>query len=547
MIMKKNFLNIPGPVFTLLFFVMPVLSLPAWSQTGKSILPKIETSNGRHTLLVDGKPYFIFGGQAHNSSAWPAMMPKVWAAIDSMHANTLEVPLYWEQIEPEQGKFDFSMVDILLNQAREHEVRLVFLWFATWKNGSNHYIPGWMKMDPEKYPNLMNNEGRRVDSPSPHSEAAMEADTKAYVKLMEHLKASDPQHTVIMMQIENEPGSWYSVRDYSPEARKIFNSQVPQELLKPGVLKSLNKAVKAKGSWTDVFGNDADEYFEAWFVARYIENIAKAGKAVYPLPYYVNAALRIPFGNPPAGTYESGGPTDNVIPLWKAAAPDIDLLAPDIYLSGTDTVMEVLKKYNLPDNPLFVPEIAFHENYLKYLYAVLAGGGIGFSPFGIDDNSIGEYKEENFTRIAPFAREYSVLSPMMRELAEWSYDGKIKAVIEREDHKPQTIDLGNWQAMVGFGTGRGPRPRTNLQPLGRMLIVQLNPNEFLVTGTRSRITFKPAGRNAGKEWQFMKVEEGYYKDGSFTTQRILNGDETDWGGPVIGIDPVVLWISISTR
>ena len=146
------------------------------------------------------------------------MLPHVWTAIDTMHANTLEVPIYWEQVEPEEGKFDFSLIDTLLIQAREHNVRLVLLWFATWKNGSNHYMPLWMKTNAGKYPNIKGKDGKPVDSPSPNFQATLDADKKAFAAVMKYLKKSDQQHTVIMMQVENESGAWGSVRDYSPTA-----------------------------------------------------------------------------------------------------------------------------------------------------------------------------------------------------------------------------------------------------------------------------------------------------------------------------------------
>jgi beta-galactosidase GanA len=267
------------------------------------------------------------------------MLTQLWSAISKMNANTLEVPIYWEQIEAQPEKFDFSLIDTLLIQARQHKVRLVLLWFATWKNGSNHYMPEWMKRDAMKYPNITGKNGKPVDSPSPNIKATMEADTKAFAAVMKYLKKADAQHTVIMIQVENEPGAWGSVRDYSAIAQKLFEGPVPAELLKPEVLKALNNPVVTEGSWQKVFGNNADEYFQAWSVARFIGQVAAAGKAEYPLPMYVNAALRDPLTNPSATTYESGGPTDNVIPIWKAAAPSINFLAPDIYLSGSEKIL----------------------------------------------------------------------------------------------------------------------------------------------------------------------------------------------------------------
>jgi len=547
-----KFLQLPKALFSILrcliiFILFAVATLPISAQVKETPVPRIVEKDGRHALLVDGQPFLILGGQAHNSSGWPGMLPQVWSTIETMHANTLEVPIYWEQIEAQPGKFDFSLVDTLLVQARKHDKHLVLLWFATWKNGSSHYMPEWMKREPSKYPNITGKNGQPVDSPSPHTKAAMEADAKAFAEVMKYLKKADPQHSVLMVQVQNEPGAWGSVRDYSPTAQKLFEGQVPAELLKLEVLKALNKPFVAKGTWTEVFGKDADEYFHAWSVAKYIGTVAAAGKAVNPLPLYVNAALRDPITNPSANNYESGGPTDNVIPIWKAAAPAIDLLAPDIYISESEKVLKVIELYSRPDNPLFVPEIGSGAEYVRYFYPVLANGGIGFSPFGIDDNGNGEKKEDTEARLASIAQEYAMAAPMMRELAKWAFQGKIKSVIEREDHAEQTIDLGSWQAIVTFGAARRSAVQANAKPISKAMIVQLGENEFLLIGTLCHFTFKPLGANVVKAWQYLKVEEGKYENGTFKLLRIRNGDETDWGGPRIGAVPVVLRTTLVVR
>jgi hypothetical protein len=258
------------------------------------------------------------------------------------------------------------------------------------------------------------------------------------------------------------------------------------------------------------------------------------------LPLYVNAALRDPISNPSASNYESGGPTDNVIPIWKAAAPAIDLLAPDIYLPESEKALKVIELYDRSDNPLFVPEIGSGEVFTRYFYPVLAHGGIGFSPFGIDDNGIGEKKEETEARLASIAQEYAMAGPMMRELAKWSFEGKIKSVVEHEDHAEQTIDLGSWQTTVSFGGAGRQTVQANARPIGKAMVVQLGENEFILIGTLCHFTFKPVGANEGKAWQYLKVEEGQYENGVFKLLRIRNGDETDWGGPRIGAVPAVL-------
>lgn len=533
----------------ILFFALTSLIVTTTiGQAREDMIPKIVTKNGRHALLVDGQPFLVLGGQAHNSSAWPGMLPQLWSAIKMMHANTLEVPIYWEQIEPQPGKFDFSLIDTLLVQARQHKVRLVLLWFATWKNGSNHYMPEWIKNEADKYPNITGKNGKPVDSPSPHIKAMMEADRKAFASVMKYLKNADTQRTVIMVQVENEPGAWGSVRDYSPVAQKLFDGPVPKELMNPEILKALNTPVVSEGSWQKVFGSSADEYFHAWSVASYIGQVAAAGKAEYPLPMYVNAALRDPLSNPQASSYESGGPTDNVILIWKVAAPAIDFVAPDIYLSGSERIMKVLELYDRNDNALFVPEADFHLEKVKYLYEVIARGGIGFSPFGVDDNGEGATETEMRERLSPFAAEYMMANTMMRELAKWGFEGKIKAAIEREVHAEQKIDLGAWMAAVSFGAGsRDVASKPNAQFTGKAMIVKVDENKFIAIGTNCRITFQPLGNNAGKPWQFLKVVEGHYENGVFKPLRILNGDETDWGGPRFGPTPTVVNISLVVR
>jgi beta-galactosidase GanA len=495
-------------------------------------LPRIVEKDGRHALLVDGAPYLMLGAQVNNSSAWPAMLPKVWPAIEYLHANTVEMPVYWEQFEPRQGEFDYTVVDTLLTQAREHHVHLVLLWFGTWKNGSGHYMPEWMKLAPERYPRMTGANGRPVDSPSPYAPAAIEADIQAFTALLRHLKAADPQRTVIMVQVENEPGAWGSVRDYSPAAQKLFEGPVPVKLLA-----ALHKPIsKPPANWQEVFGADAEEFFHAWSVAQYIEQVAAAGKAVYPLPLYVNAALRDPLnpGRPPS--YESGGPTDNVLGIWKAAAPSIDVLTPDIYMSDSARYLKVLELYRRPDNALFVPETGNSVGYARYFFAALGRQAIGFSPFGMDYTGYANAPlgatRVNQESLEPFALNYRLIGPMMREIARLNFEGKLEAVVEEKGKPSQTLELGPWKATVSYGApqfGFGNNPPGNPEPIGRALVAQLGDNRFLVAGFFCRVDFQVSDAVSGKQRQFLRVEEGTYENGVFRPIRIWNGDQTDWG------------------
>ena len=533
-------------------------------QAEKHPVPRIVQNNGRYALMVDGEPFLMLGAQSNNSSDWPATLPKVWPAIEYLHANTLETPIYWEQFEPKPGQFDYTAVDTILAQARAHHVHLVLLWFGTWKNGSQHYMPEWMKLNPDRYAHVVNKGGERVDSPSPFAQASLEADIHAFTAFMQHLKTVDSERTVLMVQVENETGTWGTLRDYSPEANKLFAAPVPDD-----VLKAMNKTASSGGSWADVFGPESDVCFHAWAIARYVGQVAAAGKAVYPLPLYVNAALRDPFKGAP-GTYESGGPTDNVFPIWKAEAPAIDILAPDIYILETPGYLKVIELYHRPDNALFIPETAGTTRTARFLFAALGLQAIGYSPFGLD------YTRTNHPErmapnapdafLDPTARNYKLLGPMMRDVARLNFEGKLQAVAEVENQPTQTLHFGVWDAIVSFGGGRGGVAKGNAEPIGRALVAQLADNQFLVTGYDCRVDFRPAGtaqqQEAGQivigtdqapsalidgKWlhrQFLRVEEGAYENGAFKFQRILNGDQTDWGLD-LGSEPKVLRVSLA--
>ena len=495
--------------------------------------PEIVTHDGRSALMVDGAPFLILGAQMNNSSAWPAMLPKVWPAVKRLQANTLSVPIAWEQIEPVEGKFDFSFLDTLLREARDNQVRLVLLWFATWKNNGPNYAPEWVKLDNARFPRLVDPNGKVLNSLSPHAAATLAADKRAFVALMKHLKQVDSARSVILVQVQNEPGTYGSVRDFGAEAAKLFAGAVPAALIKA-------QGVKA-GTWSHVFGKDADEFFHAWSVAKFIGEVAAAGKKEYPLPMYVNAALRDPFHPGAPGGYASGGPTDNVISIYRAAAQAIDLVSPDIYIKESTKVSRVIELYK-PGGPLLVPEIGNDPLFARYFFDVLGAQGIGIVPFGMDHTGYSNFPlgGKNIDEaIDAFARPYRLLAPIARDWARLSFTSKVWGASEPDDRASRKLDLGRWTATLSFNEWQfgmkewfgdlKDKPEWPAYPSGGALLAQLGPDEFLLTGQRVRVTFAPAAALKANGLIFASVEEGTYVDSKWQRSRVWNGDQTDYG------------------
>lgn len=514
-------------------------------------LPRVASEGGRHALFVDGRPFLMLGAQVNNSSNYPAMLPRVWPTVRALHANTVEVPVAWEQVEPTEGRFDFAFVDTLLRQARAHRVRLVLLWFGTWKNTGPSYAPEWVKADPRRFPRMRTRDGRTHYVLSPHGRATLEADKRAFVRLMQHLRAADPRHTVIMVQPENEVGSYGSPRDFSPEAERLFAGAVPDALVR-----ALGRPA---GTWRAVFGARADQAFNAWHTARYVDEIAAAGKAAKNLPMYCNASLSTPFSEEGAEATASGGPNWNVIGVWKAAAPHVDLVAPDIYTRDHRTYLAQLDHYRRPDNALLVPETGNARDHARFAWAALGRGAIGFAPFGMDADAYANFplgaRALDAPTVAAFAAIYRLFAPAAGDWARIAFERPTWGVAKGPDNADQSTTFGRWRVTARFGLGQFGEPEwvapdsirspAAADPVGGAVVAQLGADEFLIAGNFVRVRVALADAPPGEYGQILSAEEGTYEHGRWVMRRRWNGDQTDYGFN-FSADPVMLRVRLGT-
>jgi Domain of unknown function (DUF5597)/Beta-galactosidase len=505
--------------------------------------PHLARNHGATQIIVDGKPFLMRGGELENSSASSlSYMETVWPKIVAMHCNTVLAPVYWRLIEPQQGKFDFTTVDGLIQGARQHHVRLVLLWFGSWKNSMSSYAPDWVKQDQQRFPRAIRADGTSLEILSALSQNNLVADSSAFVALMQHLlKTDSTDHTVILVQVENEVGMIPDARDHSAAANFAFMSPVPAELTaylskhRDSLEPALQQAWKTHGSkvganWPDTFGPGlaTDELFTAWTEAHYTGEVAARGKQVYPLPMYVNAALMRPGKLP--GEYPSGGPLPHLFDVWRAAAPAIDFFAPDLYFPN---VVEWANRYAQPGNPLFIPEsgrATTAELGANAFYTYGQLNSMGYSVYAPE--FLKPEEQQNL------GRAYEIIDQLMPLILANQGTGHMIGIRAPSDFAgtvdltAQQFTLGGYTFLVHFrepaSISIGAKVEPEIQGAHGGLIIQMGPDDFFVAGTGMVITFATHGeRNslAGID----SIWEGSFVNGAWTPGRELNGDDDNQG------------------
>ncbi|MFZ5939898.1 MAG: DUF5597 domain-containing protein [Bacteroidota bacterium] len=522
-------------LFILLFQTSPGI-LSAQKQAAP---PHLEVRGNTQRLIVGGKPFLMLGGELGNSSSSSTeYMKELWPVLRQNRLNTVLAPVYWELIEPEEGRFDFNLVRDLIVDARQNQMKLVLLWFGSWKNSMSCYAPGWVKEDYRRFPRACDRNGKAVEILSPFELRNLVADKQAYTALMKFIREFDGnEHTVIMMQVENEIGMLPDARDHSPAANSAYNNEVPGELIRyiqssstlyaPEIReKWRDHGSRTRGSWKEVFGDDlaTEEIFMAWYFGRYMEQITAAGKAVYPIPAYVNAALNRPGWLP--GQYPSAGPLPHLMDIWKVAAPSVDLLAPDIYFADFRHWAGLYKR---DGNALFLPEVRYEQipgGYEtacgpKAFFSIGNYDALGFSPFFIESTS--DLVKE------PMTNTYSVLSQLAPLILENQGKGTMRGFLFDREHPADTIVLGGFTIIAkhDYTLGWDAGAAEETWPVKGGLIICTGEGKYFVAGDGIVLTFPPDqdGYLTGIE----KIDEGTMENGIWMPVRRLNGDQSHQG------------------
>ncbi len=484
--------------------------------------------NGTATqLIVDGAPFLVRGGELMNSSSSNLdYMQPIWERMTALKLNTVLAAVSWELIEPEEGQFDFTLVDGLLRGARQHGLRLILLWFGSWKNGMSSYIPLWVKRDTARFPRATI-AGKTAEVLSPLAEANWQADARAFAALMQHLKQADAgHHTVIMVQVENEVGILGDSRDRSELAERAFAAPVPQELLDDLVRHrdELGDELRAaweqagwpeSGTWEQIFGAGpaTDERFMAWQYARSVDQVAAAGKAAYELPLFVNAWLSNQRPEHLPGDWPSGGPLPQVFDMWLAGAPHIDILTPDIYEPNFE---EWCQRYVRRGNPLFIPEMRWLEpGDRQVLYAIGQHDAIGTSPFAID--ALLE------PATAALRNSYAALEQLQALIVAHQGLGVMAGFLFDEQHPRVTRTLGEYELEISLDEIFHFKAE-----IGYGLVIATGPDTFVGAGRGFKVTFRPLTDGPALAG-IAAVDEGQFHNGVWVPGRRLNGDETAQG------------------
>ena len=573
-----------------IFLALSLSVMATFALAQDANMPRMQKNAQGTQLIVDGKPFLMLGGELHNSSAGSAhYIAPIWKKMADKNLNTVIATVSWELFEPVEGQYEYELVDSIIEGARKENLKLVLIWFASWKNTESTYAPEWVKKDSKRFPRAKTSDGVTLNMISPMSENAMKADAKAYAALMRHIKEVDSKdHTVVMMQVENElgmfnmgtfmrPGVNHSQRDYSDAANKAFNSQVPAELMaylkahKNELHPQLQKVwkengYKEKGSWEEVFGKGqpkpdfkegstewqttypyyTEELFSAWNYAKYVGEVTRQGKAEYPIPMYVNAWMKQESG-PEPGKYPSGAPFAHTFDVWRAAAPAVDFFAPDIYI--VDFIDWVAKEYKFSGNPLFIPETTVDPSAAARAFYVYGKyDALCYSPFGIDGNWYFNNADENDNSIQ---LAYGALKNIMPEILKYQYTDKMDGLFINKNKTTDKIDMGKYTISIRRSSTQGAENLFGMSldevkqsdVAAGLLVIQTGEDEFLMAGGIGglSVVIEKGSKSKAEHISYASVDQLTFDANGKELRHRLNGDEASFSVATIPVGQVGIY------
>ena len=265
----------------------------------------------------------------------------------------------------------------------------------------------------------------------------------------------------------------------------------------------------------------------AYYLGRFIGEVAKAGKAELNIPMYVNAWLGPEPDQDLPGQYPSGGPVARVMDIYRAVAPSLDLIAPDIYI---DDFKGTCALYARSNNPLLIPEARDQVGNLFWAFGNY--GALAWSPFGVED----------LDRNGQVSQAYKLLSGMLPQLAEWQRAGKAKGLLVVDGEKPQPALLGGYQITLVKGRGGADAPSSadkaallaggvsltsrsmpeDTRPFA--IVINSAPDEFIFIGANGSPSFSVNSAGPSRV-AISAMDEGRYENGKWVPGRRINGDE----------------------
>lgn len=470
----------------------------------KMQIPRLKTIDGKVRLMVDGAPYFILGMQLDCDSCYDAdNMAGLMAQAKRMGCNSVALLLYWRLIEPEMGQYDFTILDAMIAAAEKCDLRIVLVWFGSYKNGCLQYAPDWVRSDQDRFQRAWRRDGTRLEPfACPTCKETLVADRDAVCQVFTRLKERDVSRRVILFQVNNEIGLLTTDRCYCPRCQERYDAG----------------AYDAQASGAAAFSADCFLAFQ--------ETIAAAAKAIYPLPCYLNAWLSGTSPSSRPGQYPAGGPEPRVLAQYLREKRAIDFVSPDVYSTGQAAFHRLCALYDAPGNPLYIAEHSAGKGSRmeKNVFYTLAYGAIGFDPWAIDsafpdqngqplvDNRTFRWSDEAYD----LADSYIPLSDAMPLVAAHAGTGALQAFVQEDGEWGAALCFGDVYVDIGFESKKGD---------SRGCVIRLEKDVFAVIGCKANVSFvRPDGtRRAVK-----RCERGTFcADGGFLAHRLNRREGID--------------------